>query len=81
MRESLLPSDHTDLAQSYKNLAALYNDQKSLDKAEPLYEKALNIKLKVGKGATNNPFLSVIMPCPAAIPMHRQCAILPKHAL
>jgi len=47
IREQLLPSDHPDLGQSCKNLAALYYDQKNLEKAEPLYDKALQIKLKV----------------------------------
>lgn len=47
IRESLLSVDDINLGQSYRNLAALYYDQKELDKAEPLYEKALQIKLKV----------------------------------
>lgn len=47
MRENVLPADHPNLGQSYKNLAALYNDQKELKKAEPLYEKSLLIKTKV----------------------------------
>ena len=47
MRQQLLPTDHPDIGQSYKNLAALYYDQKELEKAEPLDDKALQIKLKV----------------------------------
>lgn len=49
MRQQLLPADHADIGQSFKNLAALYYDQKELEKAEPLYDKALQIKLKVRK--------------------------------
>lgn len=48
MREATLGSDHPDIAQSLNNLAALYNDRKQYDKAEPLYERALQIRLKVG---------------------------------
>lgn len=47
MRESTLGPDHLDLAQSLNNLAALYNDRKQFNKAEPLYERALDIKTKV----------------------------------
>lgn len=47
MRQQLLPPDHPDIGQSYRNLAGLYYDQKDLEKAEPLYDKALQIKLKV----------------------------------
>ena len=47
MREITLGPDHPDLAQSLNNLAALYNDRKQFDKAEPLYERALEIRLKV----------------------------------
>ena len=47
MREATLGSDHPDIAQSLNNLAALYNDRKQYDKAEPLYERALQIRLKV----------------------------------
>lgn len=47
MRLKFLAADHMDIGQSYKNLAALYYDQKELEKAEPLYDKALQIKLKV----------------------------------
>lgn len=48
MREATLGSDHPDIAQSLNNLAALYNDRKQYDKAEPLYERALQIRLQVG---------------------------------
>ena len=47
MREAVLPCDHPDLAQSLNNLAALYHDRKQFDKAEPLYERALQLRLKV----------------------------------
>ena len=47
MREGVLGPDHPDLAQSLNNLAALYNDRKLYSKAEPLYERALKIRLKV----------------------------------
>lgn len=47
MREATLGSDHPDIAQSLNNLAALYNDRKQYDKAEPLYERALQIRLQV----------------------------------
>ena len=47
MREAVLPEDHPDLAQSLNNLAALYHDRKQYDKAEPLYERALQLRLKV----------------------------------
>lgn len=50
MREATLGSDHPDIAQSLNNLAALYNDRKQYDKAEPLYERALQIRLKVNTG-------------------------------
>ena len=49
MRESTLSADHQDVAQSLNNLAALYNDRKQYDKAEPLYERALQIRMKVGR--------------------------------
>ena len=49
MRESVLGSDSPDLAQSLNNMAALYNDRKQYDKAQDLYEKALEIRKKVGK--------------------------------
>ena len=47
MREHVLGPDHPDLAQSLNNMAALYNDRKLYSKAEPLYERALKIRLKV----------------------------------
>ena len=47
MRESLLPINHPDIAQSLNNLAALYNDSKQYEKAAPLYERALEVRLKV----------------------------------
>lgn len=47
MRESLLGADHPDVACSLNNLAALYNDNKMYDKAEPLYDRALKIRMKV----------------------------------
>jgi nephrocystin-3 len=47
MRESVMDPDHPDIAQSLNNLAALYNDRKQYDKAEPLYERALKIRTKV----------------------------------
>ena len=43
----MLGPDHPDIAQSLNNLAALYNDRKQYDKAEPLYERALKIRSKV----------------------------------
>ena len=46
MRESVLGADHSDIAQSLNNLAALYNDRRQFDKAEPLYERALKIRSK-----------------------------------
>jgi tetratricopeptide (TPR) repeat protein len=49
IRERLLGDDHPDLAQSLNNLAALYNDKRNYDAAAPLYEKALNIRLKVSQ--------------------------------
>ena len=49
MREHVLGPDHPDLAQSLNNMAALYNDRKLYSKAEPLYERALKIRLKVRK--------------------------------
>lgn len=54
MREATLGSDHPDIAQSLNNLAALYNDRKQYDKAEPLYERALQIRLQVWKSFTVN---------------------------
>ena len=48
MRESLLGGEHADLTQSLNNLAALYNDRRQYDKAQPLYERALQIRTKVG---------------------------------
>ena len=47
MREAVLPADHPDLAQSLNNLAALYHDKKHYEKAAPLYERALQLRLKV----------------------------------
>ena len=47
MRESVCGSDHTDVAQSLNNLAALYYDAENYDKAEPLYRRALEIRRKV----------------------------------
>lgn len=44
MRERLLGPDHPDCAQSLNNLAALYNEKKQYDKAEELYERALDIR-------------------------------------
>jgi len=44
MRERVLGHDHPDCAQSLNNLAALYNEKKHYDKAEELYEKALDIR-------------------------------------
>ena len=52
MRESVLGPDHPDIAQSLNNLAALYNDRKQYDKAEPLYERALKIRSKVRVGVS-----------------------------
>lgn len=54
MREATLGSDHPDIAQSLNNLAALYNDRKQYDKAEPLYERALQIRLQVWQNFTVN---------------------------
>ncbi len=47
MRESVLPANHEELGQSLNNLAALYNDRKQFDKAQPLYERALQLRRKV----------------------------------
>ena len=47
MRESLVGPDHPELSQSLNNLAALYNDRKQYDKAQPLYERALLLRQKV----------------------------------
>ena len=47
MREALLGPNHPDIAQSLNNLAALYNDRKQCEKAIPLYERALHIRMKV----------------------------------
>lgn len=58
MREATLGSDHPDIAQSLNNLAALYNDRKQYDKAEPLYERALQIRLQVWKSFTVNIILN-----------------------
>jgi nephrocystin-3 len=53
MRECTLGPDHLDLAQSLNNLAALYNDRKQFSKAEPLYERALEIKTQVSSVRQN----------------------------
>ena len=47
MREQLLGDSHPDLAQTLNNLAALYTDQKLYHLAEPLYERALDIRTTV----------------------------------
>lgn len=44
MRERALGPDHPDCAQSLNNLAALNNEKKNYDKAEEMYERALNIR-------------------------------------
>lgn len=44
MRERVLGPDHPDCAQSLNNLAALCNEKKQYDKAEELYERALDIR-------------------------------------
>lgn len=44
MRERVLGPEHPDCAQSLNNLAALYNEKKHYDKAEELYERALDIR-------------------------------------
>lgn len=44
MRERVLGADHPDCAQSLNNLAALYHEKKQYDKAEELYERALDIR-------------------------------------
>lgn len=44
MRERVLGPDHPDCAQSLNNLAALCNEMKQYDKAEELYERALDIR-------------------------------------
>lgn len=44
MRERVLGISHPDCAQSLNNLAALNNEKKNYDKAEELYERALNIR-------------------------------------
>ena len=48
MREGVLDEGHPLTAQSLNNLAALYNDRKQYELAEPLYQRALQIRLKVG---------------------------------
>ena len=47
MREAVLGPDSDEVAQSLNNLAALYNDKKQYDKAEPLYLRAVEIRRKV----------------------------------
>ena len=54
MRESVLGPDHPDVSQSLNNLAALYNDRKQYERAEPLYEKALQIRLQVNRLGSEN---------------------------
>lgn len=44
MRERVLGPSHPDCAQSLNNLAALYNEKQHYEKAEELYEKALDIR-------------------------------------
>ena len=76
MRESILGPDHPDVASSLNNLAALYNDKKLYDKAEPLYDRALKIRLKVRKkrkliGLARNPpplFFYSFAPEPSLLP-------------
>lgn len=53
IRERVFSPDHPDVAQSLNNLAALYNDRKLYDKAEPLYERALDIRKKVSAPSPN----------------------------
>ena len=52
MRESVLGSDHPDVSQSLNNLGALYNDRKLYERAAPLYERALQIRLQVREKST-----------------------------
>lgn len=47
MREAVCGPDHTDVAQSLNNLAALYYDAQNYDKAEPFYSRAVEIRRKV----------------------------------
>lgn len=70
MREATLGSDHPDIAQSLNNLAALYNDRKQYDKAEPLYERALQIRLQVWKSSTVNIILIANCLKPVVIHVH-----------
>lgn len=46
IRQKALPRGHPDIAQSFSNLAALYNNQGRYKEAEPLYKQALEIMIK-----------------------------------
>ncbi|XP_044165144.1 LOW QUALITY PROTEIN: nephrocystin-3-like [Acropora millepora] len=46
IHESVLSPDHSNVCQSLHNLAALHHDQRIYDKAEPLYLRAYQIRLK-----------------------------------
>jgi len=43
IREKVLGNEHLDIATSLNNLAELYRNMGSYDKAEPLYQQALAI--------------------------------------
>ena len=47
VRESVCGANHPDVAQSLNNLGALYYDKKQFDRAQPLYERALQIRRTV----------------------------------
>ena len=62
MREAVLPPEHPDLAQSLNNLAALYHDRRQYERAEPLYQRALQLRLKVrGRGNRSGSFVWVLL--------------------
>lgn len=44
MREKLLGEDHGDVAQSFHNIAAVYNEQRSYEQAVECMKKALEIR-------------------------------------
>jgi tetratricopeptide (TPR) repeat protein len=50
MSKRLFSGDHRDVTTSLNNLAGLYNSQGRYEKAEPLYQKALEISQRLFKG-------------------------------
>ena len=46
IREKVLGPEHVNVAQSFNNLAGLYNDQGRYADAEPLYKRSLAIREK-----------------------------------